>query len=548
MTIMAIGALLCMIQMYFFEDIWEDLVYRYILTPPQSTFDAYGGEKITSLSDVIESQISQWHCQNGRFLLHCLSQIFTTFLGRGVFSVCTAIVIFVTEVLLWQVAMRRNSRYPLLWAVLVSILFIQGYLSRGDGRVLTVMAYSFNYVWPLPIVLIFMSVIKRVANGAETSRWEAAGCVLLAILTGSTQEMFICPLCGATFVLLVYKLVRKDKVSTLFVVMCVCLWIASALVVFAPGTIGRSDRLNLLEWLKSSIYLGILGITRQLPFLAAVAACICFTIKYGWRKMLNLCRFESVCLVFSTMMSIVIVTGFWSYSGAQLYSMIVFLICVPQIFTARVFENQKRILQLLSIIVVLLFFAYRINVIINDYNYYRHNHAIVEGYVDSPDGIVEYTPVTPGRVAGEYGFDMAKIWINKEIQTVYGSKEKMMLTLTAEEMAVMADIGRSDSLLMPGNAGFYRINDKYYVKPATGQDELKPLRITCNKPIYHPIERLRLLWRKLRYGDESGYTPYRVELKMSKDEWSAYTITRTRYGDFVVLQFYLPAESIDIDE
>lgn len=538
-VVMAVSALLCMLRMLFYEEINDDLVYRFIFTNPNG-----GTERVRSLADVIVSQCAHWHVVNGRFLVHTLTQMFTSLLGRGYFSVCTSIVILAVELMLWHYAMRRNSRYPVLWAVAVSVSFVMLYLTVRNWWLLQQMAYSFNYVWPLVLVLPFISKVQRVGRGEKVGLWGGIGCALLAFLTGCTQEVFICPLCGATFVLLIRNLMLRRRVSGMFVIMCLCLWLGTASVVLAPGTLHRGAGLP-WNWLKCVLYEGILYFS-ELPLLwGAIAMVVCYCIKYGFRAACRLCPFESLCLVLAVMMSEVLHTGAQAFSGVNIFSIMVCLSYGARLLGASMSCGVRRTLRIVSSSIFALFVACQIYFITSDIRLCNYNRGIVESYIASPDGIVNYTPSTPGRFTwGNVDFSEMRenYWLSMSFKMAHGKEDKELLLLTDEEKDRLASIPGNDSIRVPGDAGFYYLTDFIAVKPFNGEERLESLKVVTDTPeSQHPMDAIRLKWRKFR-----GFNDSATVETIFDERHPFYRIIHTRYGDFVC--FFLSEHPLSIDK
>ena len=540
-AMMAVSVLLCMLRMLFYEDINDDLVYRFIVTDGYGVDDS--PERVKSIADVIVSQCAHWYVVNGRFLLHTLVQIFDCLLGRGCFSVCTSLVILAVELMLWHYAMRRNSRYPVLWAVAVSVSFVMLYLTVRNWWLLQQMAYSFNYVWPLLVVLPFISKVQRVASGEKVGRWGGIGCAVLALLTGCTQEVFICPLCGATFVLLLRNLMLRRRVSWMFVIMCLCLWLGTASVVFAPGTLHRGAGLP-WNWLKSVLYEGALYLS-ELPLLwMAVAIVSCYCIKYGFRAALRLCPFEALCLALAVMMSLVLHTGSQAFSGVNIFSLMVCLRYGACLLGASMSNGRRRKLRIVSLSIFVLFVAYQVYFIASDIRLCNYNRGIVESYIASPDGIVAYTPSAPSRFTwGNVDFSELRenYWLVMSFKMAYGKRDKELFMLTDDEKDRFASIPGNDSIRVPGDAGFYYLTDVIVVKPINAEERFESLKVVLKKAeSQHPLDVIRLKWRKYR-----GACDPATEETIVGEEYYCYRICHTRYGDFACL--FLPEHPVSID-
>lgn len=530
-AIMALSALFIFFHVIFFEDILDDLVYRYILIPPYSYLNYFGAEKVTSLADAIKSQCSEWHAHSGRFMIHTLTQVFVSVWGRNVFAICTALIVFAIETMLWTYMMKRNNRYPIIWAVTISILF-----ATYSSPVMRHIAAATNYIWPVIVVLPCIYMIKRTASGEKMSVATTVGCILLALLTGCTQEVYNLPLSCALFVLLCYLLIKRHKVTPSLVGMCVALWIGTASIVFAPGTMSRGERLELFMWLKSSLVTWI-EYASQMPVVwLTLVATVCVTVRYGRRAMVRLCPFEMMCLLFAMLMSIFVHTRIRSLSGFRLFCLLVFLACMSRLLKEGVTGKYSHLLKPVSILIFLVFTCLQIMQITEDYRYKTHNRAIVEAYMESPDGIVEYTPIGQEYKNEDFECDFAGIrytpfW-NVQLQYTYGSMERPVLPLTQDEMKRFSEIGSNDSLRVPGNSGFYYLTDEIVVRPVDGEEKFETYVAEYkNEQTQHTmIEKLLAIMRRpYETGAETS------TLTLTKDDIYHYRLMHTRYGDYIVL-------------
>lgn len=530
-VIMALSSLFFFFHVLYFEDILDDLTYRCIFTPGHPFMDSFGAEKVTSFADVLKSQCFEWHEHSGRFLLHTLSQMFTAVWGRPAFAICTTLVVFLIEIMLWLFLMERNSHYPVVWAVADSVLF-----AIYASPVMRIMAFSLNYIWPLVVVLPCIHMLKKTAENQQLSTPAAVGCILLAFITGCTQEVFNLPLVCSSFVLLCCLLIKRRKVSLLFVGVCVALWIGTATIVFAPGTIRRGDSLEPFMYLKSSIFMWIVYVIDMPVVWLTLLAFICVTIRYGMRALIRLCPFEMMCLVFATLMSLVVHTAVRSLSGFQIFCIIVLFACISRLLNDGVSEKYRRMLNKASILIFLIFSGIQIIQITKDYRYKSHNSAIVKEYIESPDGIVKYTPVDPKYKNGKYLYDFGYIRVslcwNMLMQGTYGSLEKPLLLLTPDEITRFGEIGVNDSLRVQGDAGFYYLTDEIVVKPATGEETFEPLVVEYRnwQAGSSPLEKLLFDMRKARGAD-----PETVTVTLNKDDQGPYRLIHSRFGDYIIL-------------
>lgn len=539
-----ISALGAMLHILFFEDISDDLAYRFVLTPDVPFEHPFGGEKVMSLADAIASQIDQWHTHSGRFLLHTITQMFAGVWGRVAYSAFTSLIIFVVEIMLWIYAMRRNSRYPMLWAIICVVMILNHgvYLIR-------IMAYGINYLWPLVLALPFMDIVIQMSRGKHVGSCRVIFYAIIAFLVGSTQEAFSLPLSAASLIVLCHLLIRR-KATPGYLAVCICLWIGTALVAFAPGTLSRGRSLNITANLTATLFDGVITLSSQfLVLLPALALCLCMAIKYGWRELLKLCPFELMCFVLSMLMILVVHTQYHSSLGTCFFSYLVTLACITRLLDIEMKQKTAMAIRMISLALMLAFAVFQYYLAYNDYRYKEHNRLIVETYINSPDGIVEYKPLAPCRFTDRYTYDFVNIlregtWNNRMIQAAYGAPDKPIVLLTQQQMECLRHISNCDSLLIPGDAGFFLIGGTYAVCPAIGYHPDSIVVTQKTKAALNPLTRIK---RKIfNSGNEaSESSTFRCHVKLGDDR---YKFIRTRYGDFYILLDvgYCPVVSVDM--
>lgn len=536
---MLIAAACAMLRILFFEDISDDLAYRFVLSPDAPFENPFGAERVTSLADAVTSQIDQWQSHSGRFLLHTITQMFAGVWGREAYSVATAFIILAVELMLWHFAMRRNNSFPLLWA-LTCIVMTNSY----GIHLIRIMAYGINYLWPPLVVLPFMAVLRRAAGGDRFSLPQAVDFAILAFVTGSTQEAFAMPLSAVAFLVLCTLAMRR-RLTPAYVAICGCLFAATALVAFAPGTLSRGSSLDIIGDLKSVLINGVITISSNyIQLLPALLLCLCVIVKRGWRALLALSPVEMGCFVLSILMIMVAHTQYHSALGVVFFSYPVTLACAASLLGKTPKRAAVAAIRATAIAVFSLYTAYQIYLIRDDYRYMRHNHEIVEAYMASPDGIVAYRPLEPHRLTAGYMYDFVSAlqegtWNNRMIQAAYGSQDKPVVLFNTRQIETLKHISDCDSLRISGSAGFFLLGSSYAVKPAGSQPQETIVITQETRQGRNPISRII-------HGEDDTETSstFKTHATLGNNQ---YKLIHTRYGDFYIIMNlgYCPVVSID---
>ena len=203
----------------------DDFHYKYIFEP-----DFLMQKPIESISDIIQSQFVHYFNFNGRFVPHFFVQLFDGLLGKRSFDICNAL-IFGLFLHMLNVVCCRKGFYLRGLLVSVSCLF---FLFISFKHTILWMSGACNYLWTSTFLLIFHFFLVRI----DASKWVSPLFFIYAIFVGWTHEGFMLPACCGY---LVYFLRHRAEISAHKWVMLIGLFIGTALVCFAPGTLKRAD-------------------------------------------------------------------------------------------------------------------------------------------------------------------------------------------------------------------------------------------------------------------------------------------------------------------
>ena len=136
--------------------------------------------RVATLRELIDSQLSYYHSNNGRFVTHCMVQFFCAMGGQPLFAVCNAVV-WVAFVLVMARAAGFNCRCN-PWAVGAMAL-----LCFVCFRTQFTPPCQVNYIWAMTasvFVVYYYLHVDRVA------RWAVIPLVAFSFLAGWGQESF----------------------------------------------------------------------------------------------------------------------------------------------------------------------------------------------------------------------------------------------------------------------------------------------------------------------------------------------------------------------
>lgn len=193
-------------------------------------------ERIQSLKDIFVSQFDHYMLRNGRFLVHCVVQLFCGILGIEWFRIINTIM-FVLFCATTTRLVCGTWRASIMWYALTSFV-IWLFIPRIGFTILGNIACGVNYLWVGVASVAFILLHQKVAD-AKLSTGANIGLVVIGVLIGSLQESFSIPISGALFLYYCFNL-KKFKGS---VVWLVCgYWLGSIALIIAPGNFIRLQK------------------------------------------------------------------------------------------------------------------------------------------------------------------------------------------------------------------------------------------------------------------------------------------------------------------
>lgn len=335
-----------------------------------------------------------------------------------------------------QYAKRLKSYYQIFIASIISTIFLYWF----PGAMIRPIAISLNYLWPIPLILLYIYVFKRELFSKEYTLKKLVFLSFLGFFSGFTQEVYVLPLCISSFIILVIRLIRERRLSLNIILLSGWFWIGAALVGLAPGTLERGNGLATSSF--SALRIGIEMLAGQDVFLLALIALFGVTI---WRKsILSKLKFELSLLIWAVLFGIVAHTTNQSFSGVQFFSLIIVIKFLIEICSHTSLFSSK-VLNCSSFGIVLLMIAHQCLISLHNYPLCVRNHKIVEDYISSTNGIVEYEDVQYNPLTKPFIRDFVPILGNSEwqqytIKVAYGNEDKEIILLPKTQSLLLDSI------------------------------------------------------------------------------------------------------------
>lgn len=573
-AVLVVAALLCLGRGYWFETTSDDIIYGFYLDRgfepvvlPDGAVDSVSDgamvadhsfraqhlQCVNSFGDAVDSQMQQWREVNGRVFIHTVVQMFCGVWGRTAFAVCNALILLLS---LWgmlnYVRLRngnvlRNFGFALAAMLAISMYWLYLVYYDCGGKIDMICAYSVNYLWPVPLVLYFLVKYREVLSGTcSYAPLAVAGLSLLAFAVGSTQEVFVLPLCVMTAAVGLYKLLRKrSHITVAMVLMSVSLWIGAALLGLAPGTLRRSGELADAKPMIATVFEGVTAIVSEhLLFDVAVVLLLAQCVRMrSVRRVVWQYRVELVMLLSVTGLAVLKHTFAQSYTGVRFYALLFILSWLCHNLRSVYSRGVRMAVAAVALVGFGFYTAHQLLIVSESRKLAKHNYELIERYIASTDGVYEDIPVQihPWATAHVYNlsrYTYAAWFCKRSYPQVYSPNEKPMVLMRPGTKQVLTNFDAAHTV--PGFDGFKAIGyngEDMYCLPVDSLKETDKVLVTYSPVVVATgsvVIRARV-WavkalQRLRRGVLETDIP--MEQRMLASD---IPVLKTKWGDFYTI-------------
>ena len=525
--------MLCVAVAFFLRCYWhelsgDELRYQYVWEAEDSLSLWKKGHryerKIGSFADIVQSQKKHYIKANGRTLVHSAEQamsgrrgfVFFCFFNTAVFLIFIWLVVRYT----CGAAASRRDAVPWILAVLALL-----YLMPFQRTLWTSINYGPNYLWPSVLTVALLAAWRRVAAEPRRRGMYIAAAVL-AFVTGWSNEAFSVGLSLGSGAYVLWLLMRR-RFSARLLWVALPLWAGTAILIAAPGNWHRLGVMTASDiWLRLRIgSLFYTGLSLKLVWLllfGVIAAAL--TRRHILADFARQNRLLIACWCGTVAFMSVVSKGVHSMCGVELLSLLLLMrLCA----CAGWFGHQSRLRTALAAVAALAVVASQTVICRDTLKIYRFQHALVQSYCLSEDGLVlcDEPPVS------DFTRPYIRLWELPptpyteifSIEQVYGHYRKPSVCLNAADYNAVADTAAfyATAHRVPGDAGAYAADGGVWMwlRPGTfsrGERfrlKLAHVGLTSDDPIDSKIQRIA---RPLAWQD--SYT-------------SKVDTVRTRYGE-----------------
>ena len=212
---------------------YDDYSYAFMWRTDETIVDSMADRlidlqhRITSLSDIVESQYEHYHSWGGRTVAHCFVQFFVL-IGKGAFNVANALTFGLLIVLINRLATGKElSAFRVLWIFFGLWIAIPNWVLSTQW-----LTGSCNYLWTATLQLLFLYCF--------ISLKEPKLLLPLGLIAGWTNEAS-----GAVLILLSAYFIYRSREKNLWQAAgLLSMMIGYALLMLAPGNLNRLQLTN----------------------------------------------------------------------------------------------------------------------------------------------------------------------------------------------------------------------------------------------------------------------------------------------------------------
>lgn len=184
-AVMAVFFIIALVLNFHTDYVSDDFKYHFLYDTPHTPHE--GTKRISSLFDVILSQINHWRLCNGRVVAHGLLQMVLPF-GKTFFKIFNSLVYTGLGFLIYRHAAynRRENPVLLLFIYIMMWLFIPQY-----GMTVLWASGAANYLWCAAIILAYLLPYRMYASGRGVPEDNLRNLILTSVFgmfAGCTSE------------------------------------------------------------------------------------------------------------------------------------------------------------------------------------------------------------------------------------------------------------------------------------------------------------------------------------------------------------------------
>jgi hypothetical protein len=229
--LITITVIIGLLQLWSAPTMSDDILYRFIWqTEWQSPL-----EPITSVGDVIKSQLVHYECINGRSILHFIGQVMINLIPEEGYKIINTLMFLLLIGSVVKYVSKEKVFYGIITALTFGLLFL---VIKGFGTAFIWSMGSFNYTWSLLFTMAFLLLLRRL--GKREISWSLVPLIPLSFLFGWTHEAIALPVSISIIAYIIIH--RKDHLLHQTATYCMFAYcLGMSMILSSPALWWRTD-------------------------------------------------------------------------------------------------------------------------------------------------------------------------------------------------------------------------------------------------------------------------------------------------------------------
>lgn len=521
---------------YVHEPAGDELRYCYVWENDDPTTLWQRGHRyerhVATVADIVQTQRIHYVKANGRTPVHALEQAFST--GPAAWMLFCVLNTLVWLLLVWLTVAYstggaralRASRSALLWVLVVVALL---YLMPFQRSLWTSVNYGLNYLWPSAMTVGFLLMWRHLSRTPSPSVALRVAAACLGLLAGWSNEAFATGMAAGVVLWLAAQLLHRRRPASRMLWLALPLLAGFAVMLASPGNwhrLGQAAAPDNWVRLRVGSLFYTLSCLRLVWLLAAVAL---VAVVASRRRVVAFVRANAMlvaCWAGTAAFMAVVSKGTHSMCGLELLSL---LIVLRYASASGFFECiGRRTAAVLALVTGCWVLATQALICRDTLAVYRYQHALVDAYRRSPDGLVRCDEPSIADFSRPY----IRLWELPptayteilSLEQIYGRDNKSAVLLASADYDAVADTAAfyARARRVPGTAGAW-------ADPQGG------LWMWLRAGSYAPGDTFRVVMEPVRPGSDVDLDTRlnRIAWPMAwPDSYDTHPDTvRTRYGE-----------------
>ena len=360
--------------------------YEYWSSPETSL-----GEKISTISDVIKSQINHYFFGNGRVFVHAVEQLFSGVIGIKTFYLLNTFLFLGTISLFVNILLDPKKYGSWIFSIIIFL-----YLFSTESKLWFSINLAPNYLIPTFLLLSVVRVWEYLQTSSKIKPIYLCAIPLLGFILGWSHEAFSIPLSGTFFIYLLFNFKKVRKNVWLLIIP---LWIGTLGLILSPANFSRFQlqTMGVTRSFFSEITFMLNPLNLKIfPSLVVILIILCR--KRVMKNFLLENKFWLMLFVISLLFSFVARTGAYSFTALELFALVLIIKATKYIMLfKRIYVNK-----IIHIIITILFVFHQSLIVYTSLVEKEKQDKMLYEYKKSKDGVCVFDKDYYGWVLEPY--------------------------------------------------------------------------------------------------------------------------------------------------